>query len=113
MTHPRKRLRSWCAAGLAVLLIANVVVAVGHLGSRAGRTYRWVNPQSGAELFYNPSEFGSARLTPGKGASGARWQLVEPPRHSPALPWNWLALLLDPPAPDPESVIRQENLIAR
>ena len=65
-------------------------------------------------MSYTPSVFGSARLSPGRGDSGAgrHWELVEPRPPSPLLPWNWLAVLLDRPAPDPEAVIRKEKLAA-
>ena len=108
MTAPHKRLLLGSAvAGL--LVIANLVVAFHQLGIRAGTWYRWVCPETGAKLSYNPGIFGSARLVPGGkfpvGAYG--WQLVEPEPLSPLLPWNWLALLADRPPPDPEAVIRQ------
>ena len=95
-----------------MLLVANVLVAVRHLGTRAGQTYRWVCRESGAELSYTPGAFGSARLAGGSAAPqrGHRWKLVEPQRPSPLLPWNWLALLLDTPAPDPKEVIRLQKL---
>jgi hypothetical protein len=102
---------AWCAAGVALLTAVNVFVAVRHAGSGAGRTYRWVCRESGAELSYTPSVFGSARLTPGHTDTGGvrRWELVEPQPPSPLLPWNWLAVLLDRPTPDPEEVIRREK----
>ena len=101
-----------CAVGAALLVVANALVAVLHTGSRAGQTYRWVCRDSGAELSYTPSVFGGVRLTPGRAGAerGRRWELVEPRPPSPVLPWNWLALLLQPPAPDPEAVIRQATL---
>jgi hypothetical protein len=114
MTVPRKKVLAWCAAGAALLLMANAVVAVRHAGAEAGRTYRWVCRESGAELSYTPGVFGSARLAPGRGdpGRGCHWQLVEPRPPSPWLPWNWLAAVLHGAAQDPEAVIRQENLSA-
>jgi len=112
MTDRRKRLLAWTALGVALLLIANMVVALWHIGRVSGQTYRWVCRESGAELSYNPSVFGSARLTPpgAKPAAGCKWDLVEPRPLSPLLPWNWLALILEPPPPDPEAVLRQQKL---
>ena len=111
---PRRKVLAWCAAGVALLTAVNVFVAVRHAGSGAGRTYRWVCRESGAELSYTPSVFGSARLTPGHTDTGGvrRWELVEPQPPSPLLPWNWLAAVLHGAAQDPEAVIRQENLSA-
>jgi len=109
MVASRKKLLICCAVGLVLLLVANLLVAIRQAGTRAGQTYRWVCTESSAEFSYNPSMFGSARLTPGNGAKG-RWTLVEPRPASPALPWNWLTLVLDRPALDPEILIRQENL---
>jgi hypothetical protein len=104
----------WCALGCPLLLFANLLVAVQHLGTRPGQTYRWVCPESGAELSVTPSVFGSARLTPGRIASGRGddWVLVAPRLPSPLLPWNWLALALDRSVPDPEVVIRRAGLRA-
>ena len=101
-----------CAVGAALLVAAHARVVVLHTGSRAGQTYRGVCRDSGAELSYTPSVFGGVRLTPGRAGAerGRRWELVEPRPPSPVLPWNWLALLLQPPAPDPEVVIRQATL---
>jgi hypothetical protein len=112
MAAPVKKLLACCAVGVSLLVIANVVVAVRQVGTRAGQTYRWVCPESGARLSWNPSVFGSARLSAGGVAEGRgrRWVLVEPQPPSPLLPWNWLVMLLDRPAPDPEAVIRQERL---
>jgi hypothetical protein len=103
-----------CVAGLALLLAANALVAAMHLGSHAGQTYRWISQESGSQLTYTPSVFGSARITPGRvGSSGrAHWVLVEPHQPSALLPWNWLALLLLAPSPDPDAIIRQEGLEA-
>jgi len=114
-TASRSRFLIWGASVVVLLLIANALVAVQHTGSRAGQTYRWVCRESGAELSYTPSAFGSARLAPGRaGLDGAcRWELVEPKPLSPLLPWNWLACALDRPAPDPEVIIRQEKLAMR
>jgi hypothetical protein len=111
MTSTRRELITWSVIAGVLLLMANLLVAVRHLGTRAGQTYRWVSPDSGAELTYNPSQFGSAKIT-GSPRRGSRWELIEPLPPSPKLPWNWLAFLLDRPAPDPESVIRQEHLAA-
>jgi hypothetical protein len=114
MAAIQKKLLAWCAVAASLLLIANVLVAVRHLGGRAGQAYRWVCRDSGAELSYRPAVFGSARLAPGRAAQGGgrRWELVEPRPPSALRPWNWLALLLDRPAPDPETVVRQEKLAA-
>src|SRR5262245_65418546 len=103
----RKRILVGCAVGLVLLIFANVLVAIRHAGTRAGQTYRWVCPESAAELSYNPSVFGSVRLTPGTNGRARRWELVEPRPASAFLPWNWLALMLDRPALDPEALIRQ------
>jgi len=113
MPGPRKRLLTWCALAVALLLIANLLVALWHIGRVSGQTYRWVCRESGAELSYNPSVFGSARLTPpaAKPAHGYRWELVEPRPMSPYLPWNWLALTLEPSVPDPDAVVRQQKLV--
>jgi len=111
MTAPHKTLLLGSAfAGL--LVIANLVVAFPQLGRRAGTWYRWVCPETGAKLSYNPGIFGSARLTPGVEAPvmGYRWQLVEPEPLSPLLPWNWLALIVSPPLPEPEAVMRQQRM---
>jgi hypothetical protein len=109
MAMVRKSLWSWCAFGICLLLAVNVIVAVRQVGTRAGQTYRWVCRESGTTLSYSPSVFGSAHVVPGAAdpRRGGRWELVEPQPPSPALPWNWLALLLDRPAPDPEVVFRQ------
>ena len=103
---------AWCAAAAALLLIGNVLVAVHHLGTGAGRTYRWVCRETGAQLSYNPSVFGGPERASlvGRGAAGGRrWELVEP-RLSLWLPWNWLAACLDRTAPDPDAVLRQEHI---
>jgi hypothetical protein len=95
------------AAVVAVLVIGNVVVAVRHLGVRAGQTYRWVCRETGTELSYSPSQFGSVHLTPADvPAPNGRWELIEPRPPAVWLPWNWLAAALQPPAPDPNAVIR-------
>jgi hypothetical protein len=107
MAVSKKKLLSWFAIAVVVLLVANLHVAVRRVGAGAGRTYRWVSRETGAELSYQPSVFGSARLA---GEAKGRWELVEPNPPSPLLPWNWLARLLDRSAPDPEEVIRQQNL---
>jgi hypothetical protein len=109
-----KKVTVWCALVSTVLLIANLLVAVQHLGRRAGQTYRWVCPEAEAELSYTPSVFGSARLRSRRIASGRtyRWVLVEPRPLSPLQPWNWLAVALDRSAPDPEVVIRKAGLRA-
>jgi hypothetical protein len=93
----------------ALLLVANVLVAVRHLGTRAGQTDRSVCRESGAVLSYSPAVFGGARLAPGRAdrGGGRRWELVEPRPPSLLLPWNWRAVLLERPAPDPEAVFRQ------
>jgi hypothetical protein len=106
-----KKLLTWVAVGALLLLTVNVLVAIRHAGTRAGRTYRWVCRESGAELSYTPGVFGSGRLTPGTaGRSETRWELVEPRPPSPLLPWNWLTTLVDQSAPDPGAVIRHESL---
>jgi hypothetical protein len=113
MTDRRKRLLAWSALAVALLLIANLLVALWHIGRVSGQTYRWVCRESGAELSYNPSVFGSARLSP-PGAAAPRecnWELLEPRPLSPYLPWNWLARILDPPPPDPEAVLRQQKMV--
>jgi hypothetical protein len=115
MASPHIKLHAWCAVAAFLLVSANAFVAVRHLGTRAGRSYRWVCQETGEELSYNPSVFGSTRLSPpGAPALGRerRWELVEPQGPSPMLPWNWMAWVLDRPAPDPEAVIRQEKLRA-
>jgi hypothetical protein len=112
MVGSRKKLLACCAASGILLLSANVLVALRHLGTRAGQTYHWVCRESGAELSCNPSVFGSARLVPPDATQqrGWRWELVEPRPLSSGLPWNWLALLLESPVPDAEAVIREANL---
>jgi hypothetical protein len=109
-TGSRSNILFWTTGGAVLLLLVNVVVAVVHTGSRAGQTYHWVCRKSGAELSYNPSAFGSVRLTPGRSepGTGRHWELVEPRTPSPLLPWNWLTVLLHPPVPDAEAVIRQQ-----
>jgi len=107
MAVPKKKLLTWFAIAVVVLLLANLLVAVRQVATGAGRSYRWVSGETGAELSYQPSVFGSARLA---GEAKGRWELVEPHPPSPLLPWNWLARLLDRPAPDPEEVIRQQIL---
>ncbi|HKA08581.1 MAG TPA: hypothetical protein VKD71_15085 [Gemmataceae bacterium] len=113
MTDRRKRLLAWSALAVALLLIANLLVALWHIGRVSGQTYRWLCRESGAELSYNPSVFGSARLNPPGAAlpRGCKWEPVEPRPLSPFLPWNWLALILEPPPPDPEAVLRQQKLV--
>src|SRR5262245_51429932 len=103
MDARRKRLLTWCVVGGVLLLIANPLVAIWHLGRRAGQTYCWVCPETGAELSYSPSVFGSARLKPDRNArvGGCSWELVEPQPRSLLLPWNWLARALDRSTPDP------------
>ena len=115
MGVPQKRLLIGCVVGTVLLLTANGLVAVRHLGTGAGRTYRWICRESGDELSYNPSVFGGperAHLAPGGTVreSEWHWELVEPRPRSAWLPWNWLAIWLDPPIPNPDSVIRQEQL---
>src|SRR6202040_2253555 len=86
MTSPWKKLFGRCAAGVfLLLLIGNVFVAVLHMGTGSDQTYRWVCLESGSELSYKPSVFGSARLVPGGTASGhgCRWELIEPRPPSP------------------------------
>jgi hypothetical protein len=99
--------------GVAALLAVNVLMAVGHSGTRSGQTYRWVCRESGAQLSYTPSVFGSVRLVPGRARDGFahRWKLVEPRAPSAWLPWNWLAVLLVAPPPDPEVILRQQSKI--
>jgi hypothetical protein len=95
-------------AAIGMLLAANAAVAVHHLGTQAGMTYRWIDRSSGAVLTYSPSVFGSARWesNPSATRSPARWDLLSPQRPSPWLPWNWLAVTLSPSAPDPDAVSR-------
>src|SRR5687767_4650358 len=110
--RPARRLRVWAAAAVFLLLAANVVGGVGSLGRRAGVTYVWVCGETGAELSYNPSVFpGQARLVSGadQPAAGYRWELVQPAQPSAWLPWNWLAVLLDEPYPDPDAVLRERR----
>jgi hypothetical protein len=101
----RKQVLAWAGGAVALLMVANLIVAVRWVGTRAGEIYVWVCRRSGAELSYNPSVFGGpgrARLQPGAGHGGVghHWELVAPKRPDPRLPWNWLALLLDrPPTP--------------
>jgi hypothetical protein len=112
MRASRKTIVAWCAAGALFLFFTNVVVMVRYLGSRAGQSYRWVCRDSGAELTYSPSTFGSARLIPGRAIPERthRWELIEP-RPLPAhMPWNWLALLVSPRELDANAVMQQENL---
>jgi hypothetical protein len=97
--------------GLVALLFvaANILVAIRHVGSQPGQTYRWVCKQSGAQLSANPGVFGQVKLTgtPPTTSTPDQWQLLEP-RPLPAWqPWNWLALVLERPAPDPDKLIRQ------
>ena len=108
----RKRLLTWSVLVAVLLLAANAFVAIQQLGSGAGRKYHWICQESGAELSYSPSEFGSACLVPEKAKlePGQRWELVDPQPPSAFLPWNWLAIWLERPAPDPETVIRHQNL---
>jgi hypothetical protein len=110
MATSSKKLWARGAIGVALLIAANVLVAVQHNGTHAGQTFRWIGHESGAELTYNPSQFGSTRLSPGHGDSSreTKWEMVEPQSPSPLLPWNWLAVALDPPAPDPGAIIRQQ-----
>jgi hypothetical protein len=109
MARQRKRqiVLGWLA--IVILLIANGVVAVRYLGARAGQTYRWVCRESGAELIATPSKFGDAHLRSGRALSGRTylWELVEPQPPSALLPWNWLALALDRPGPDPNKIVRE------
>jgi hypothetical protein len=106
MIAPHKKLLLWSLGGV-LLVIANLVVAVHRIGTRAGTTYRWVCSETGAILSYNPGAFGSERLRPGgrPPVRGDYWELVEPEPLSPLLPWNWLALLADGPTPDPDLVL--------
>jgi len=108
MSSQRKAPFLW-AGFVALLVIANLLVAVRHVGRRAGQWYRWVCPETGARLSYNPGIFGSARLIHGNKAPvrGYCWELVEPEPLPLLLPWNWLALLTTPPPPDPEAVLRK------
>src|SRR5262245_32450546 len=105
----RKRRLGWTAAAVVLMLLANGVVAVLHLGKQAGTRYRWVCPTCGAELTYATGSFGSARLTPGRSVpeGDCPWELVSPQPPSAFLPWNWLARLLASPAPDPAEVHRK------
>ena len=109
MTARRKSLAAWWwAAGVALLIVANVFVAIRNAGTRAGQTYRWVCPETGASLTYDSSVLGSARLTTSRGPlpDGVyTWELVDPAPLSPK-PWNWLAILLEKSPPDPEELLR-------
>jgi hypothetical protein len=91
-----------------LLLVANGIVAVRYLGTRAGQTYCWICRESGAELTATPSKFGAAHLKPGRANSGRpnSWELIEPRPLSVFLPWNWLALALDGGGPDPQKIVR-------
>src|SRR5207249_8514875 len=93
MSAPRKKLLLWCIAGL--LVVANLLVAFQHIGTRPGLSYRWVCTDTGATLSYNPGVFASGRLRPGgiPPVRGYHWELVEPEPLPPLLPWNWLALI--------------------
>src|SRR5262245_6242012 len=115
MKASRKKILARCAVGCLLLIVTNAYVAVHYLGTPAGQTYRWICNEYGVELIYTPSVFGCARLTPnGTTLNGERsWKLVQPRELSPLFPWNWLALALDPPGPDPESVIRQMETFTR
>src|SRR5262249_21912545 len=42
----RGRILFWLVGAVALLLVANALVAVQHTGSRAGQTYRWVCRES-------------------------------------------------------------------
>lgn len=111
MTESQRKQRTWCALGVAALVLANLLVLAGNRTAPVGQRYRWVCRESAAELAYTPSMYGSARLSPGGGfpGGGYRWELVEPRPLSP-LPWNWLTLLAGAaPAPDPAEVIRRER----
>ena len=99
----------WCLIGFAILIVANVLIAAIHTGTQAGQTYRWLCRDSGVELSYNPSVFGSARLSHGRTdlLRGHCWELIEPRAPSPVLPWNWLARLLAPATPSADAVAQQ------
>ena len=109
MTRVRKQQLVLGALAVGVLILANCIVAVRFLGTGAGRTYRWVCRETGAELVSTPSIFRNAHLKPGPANSGGpySWELVEPPPPSILLPWNWLARALDPPGPDPNKIVRE------
>ena len=114
MAVPRKKVVLWIAIAITLLLIGNSLVATRRLGTIPGQAYRWVCRESGAELSYDPSVFGSARLSPpGAPAAGCRWELVEPEPLSPFLPWNWLAIAVDRPVPNPEDIINREGLAGK
>jgi hypothetical protein len=89
------------------LVVANVLVAIRHLGVQPGQTYRWVCLQSGAELSFNPSVFGQARLVSAQRPAGLRyrWDLKEPRSLALWQPWNWLAIALQKPVPNPASLL--------
>src|SRR5262249_44988646 len=93
---------------LSALIVSNALIALRHVGIRAGQEYQWVCRESGAVLSYNPAIFGSARVS-GRVADAARdfeWELIEPKSLSPYLPWNWLAIVMSTRAPDPREVWR-------
>src|SRR5262249_30886919 len=104
-----------CGIASALLLIANAIVAISDVGSRAGQTYDWACQDCGAKLFYAPTLFVErTRFVPGHVGPdcGHRWELVSvgSPRPSPWLPWNWLALLLAEPIPAPQAIIKREKI---
>jgi hypothetical protein len=104
--HFLYRRSRWVWALLVVFVFSNVGVAVHYVGTRAGQTYYWICRETGAEIYYRPSEFGAvSRYEPGtNNGSVRRWELIEPLPLSAWRPWNWLALLMSPPAPNPETL---------
>jgi hypothetical protein len=98
-----------------LLVAANILVAIHHLGTRSGQTYRWVCKQSGAELSVNQGAFGQVKLRAAQPMANARhqWQLQEPRPLRPWQPWNWLALVLQRPTPDPDDLLRQDAAARR
>jgi hypothetical protein len=95
-------------AAVSALFAANVAVAVHATGTQAGTTYRWMDRDTGAVLVYTPGHFGGPRLekSPSAARSSGHWELLSPDSPSPWLPWNWLAVTLSPPPPDPDEVAR-------